>query len=100
MPAKFFLSFQFNILGRWAFLTSWLPSSGHKAADTAPESMSISQARRKGRWMALATSYPEAIIGQHWMAGVPTVVQWVKNLTTTAPVTVECGFDSWPGTVG
>ena len=50
--------------------------------------------------MALATSYPEAIIGQHWMAGVPTVVQWVKNLTTTAPVTVECGFDSWPGTVG
>ena len=30
--------------------------------------------------------------------GVPTVVQWVKNLTAVAWVTAKYGFDPKPGT--
>ena len=32
-------------------------------------------------------------------SGVPTVAQWVKNLTAAAWGTAEVQFDSWPGTV-
>ena len=32
--------------------------------------------------------------------GVAAVAQWVKDTTAAARVTVEHGFDPWPGAVG